>query len=93
MASLQYVRHNKRVKARPKKEHSHNHSHNPNHNHNTGTGTGTGTGTNKPHKRLSPTVIKKLEDIDSGRVKMITQTADEFIADMKKELATSKTES
>jgi hypothetical protein len=91
MASLQYVRHNKRVKARPKKEHSHNHSHNPNPNHNTGTGTGTGT--NKPHKRLSPTVIKKLEDIDSGRVKMITQTADEFIADMKKELATSKTES
>jgi hypothetical protein len=85
------VRHNKRVKARPKKEHSHNHSHNPNPNHNTGTGTGTGT--NKPHKRLSPTVIKKLEDIDSGRVKMITQTADEFIADMKKELATSKTES
>jgi hypothetical protein len=44
----------------------------------------------KPHKRLSPTVIKKLGDIDSGKVKMITQTSDEFIADMKKELATSE---
>jgi hypothetical protein len=39
---------------------------------------------------LSEEVQEVLDDIDSGRVKMVTQTANEFIADMKKDLTTAK---
>jgi hypothetical protein len=36
---------------------------------------------------LSEEVEKIMSDIDSGNVKMVTQTAAEFISDMKKDLA------
>jgi hypothetical protein len=38
-------------------------------------------------EQLSEVVEKILNDIDSGNVRMVTQTAAEFIADMNKDLA------
>jgi hypothetical protein len=40
-------------------------------------------------EQLSEEVEKILNDIDSGTVEMVNQTADEFIADMRKDLAAS----
>jgi hypothetical protein len=43
-------------------------------------------------EHLSEEVEKILNDIDSGTVEMVNQTADEFIADMKNDLAKTEKE-
>src|SRR5215212_4130368 len=38
-------------------------------------------------RKLTPMMIEALDDIDSGKVKMVTQSADEFLKQMEEELA------
>jgi hypothetical protein len=41
-------------------------------------------------EQLSEEVIRILDDIDSGKVDMVTETASEFIENMKRDLSTEK---
>jgi hypothetical protein len=41
-------------------------------------------------KQLSEEVVKILDDIDSGKVNMVTETASEFITNMNRDLSTEK---